>query len=698
MQYKDLVEGKFLSTHLPSGKPNPNHPAFAKHDAEYKAKIEAEKVPRAKAMHPSEKVTMSDFHQVSGGAPDQDSFDAINAVARKHRIEWSHAKKGLDKHARTMGYRNIDHHLKDVYSYANESVNESAEQAPVAPSLPVHRIAVHTLEHPDDAGKPTKRMVRITGGDKEQALKSARSHFRRKGFHIHSAEYDGRMYEEVNESAELHNDIVHHTDKHISKYIKLGGADQLGSRLHTVGKTLAKKHGIPEKDAHNHVNNYLDKRLKDAGIDEGTKPMTLTFKQFNEAKAAHPDEVEDKKLVKKMVKKDCLVDEEVELEEMDNRTPSSDRREQRNYSPEAMEHRKKELNASLKKVSPEMRKKLSLPDVKEEVEQIEELSKKTLGSYVKKAVNSKSEKELKASQAGYNDEGDKYHADASKRGAGIRRAVDKMTEEFEIDEARNTEVKWKKKTASEQKYDHYNHHSEDGKWGITAAHNTGYQIYRKDAPKSFTYTGETHHKTITGAKAEVDKMHKAEKGMNENSPFDWKNKKSEIDWSKKSGEVKYTDSGLVHKAREGSRNAETGGDAEKKAVGRPKGEYGSYKIDKAKRDDPEYKKALSAKVIAAKKDGLEARKEYKDAMHSAIKKRQLELAGLKEANQTDESISSDLKKPGPVKVSKGDGKTVPLDWDEPSTKVYMKTIMDKRNERAADLDKKNAKVFAANTK
>jgi hypothetical protein len=68
---------------------------------------------------------------------------------------------------------------------------------------------------------------------------------------------------------------------------------------------------------------------------------------------------------------------------------------------------------------------------------------------------------------------------------------------------------------------------------------------------------------------------------------------------------------------------------DKKGVGRPKGEYGSYKIDKSKRQDPEYKKALSDKVKAAKADGFAARKEFKDLMNAALKKREEELFGSK---------------------------------------------------------------------
>jgi hypothetical protein len=60
--------------------------------------------------------------------------------------------------------------------------------------------------------------------------------------------------------------------------------------------------------------------------------------------------------------------EEVEgVTEMDNRTPSGDRREKRNNSPEAIAQREKEQQKRLKSISPEMRKKLRLPEPKEGV-------------------------------------------------------------------------------------------------------------------------------------------------------------------------------------------------------------------------------------------------------------------------------------------------------------------------------------------
>ncbi len=118
---------------------------------------------------------------------------------------------------------------------------------------------------------------------------------------------------------------------------------------------------------------------------------------------------------------------------------------------------------------------------------------------------------------------------------------------------------------------------------------------------------------------------KEEETVVENSPFDWKGKSSIF--TKKDEPTTSAQGGTIYKARETARNAETGGEKEKQSVGRPKGEYGSYKIDKAKREDPEYKKKLSQKVMAAKKDNFAIRDEFKKQMHDALLRHQLRLAG-----------------------------------------------------------------------
>lgn len=142
-------------------------------------------------------------------------------------------------------------------------------------------------------------------------------------------------------------------------------------------------------------------------------------------------------------------------------------------------------------------------------------------------------------------------------------------------------------------------------------------------------------------KAEIESRKTVKEGV-----FDWKANKSEVDWSDKKDKKteKSAEGGTIHKAREGSRNAETGGKAAKKSVGRPAGEYGGYKIDKAKRDTPEYKVALSKKVMAAKAKNFATRKkdpnsdfavgkDIQQHLQAAIKKRQEELWHADPANK-----------------------------------------------------------------
>jgi hypothetical protein len=94
-----------------------------------------------------------------------------------------------------------------------------------------------------------------------------------------------------------------------------------------------------------------------------------------------------KKLSEKTASKDVT--------EMDNRTPSGDRREQRAYSPEAIAQRKKEIQSQLqklKKVNPELLKKLGLPDLPEPKESVSEdheiqMASSELQSIAKNAVN-----------------------------------------------------------------------------------------------------------------------------------------------------------------------------------------------------------------------------------------------------------------------------------------------------------------------
>lgn len=113
--------------------------------------------------------------------------------------------------------------------------------------------------------------------------------------------------------------------------------------------------------------------------------------------------------------------------------------------------------------------------------------------------------------------------------------------------------------------------------------------------------------------------------LEESSPFDWKKTKSEIDWN--DDNKKSAEGGSVHKARTAARNAE-GGALVKKSVGRPTGKHDGYKIDRAERDDPKNKEALSKKVMAAKAQGFKDRGEFTSIVNRGLAQKQLKDAGL----------------------------------------------------------------------
>ena len=85
---------------------------------------------------------------------------------------------------------------------------------------------------------------------------------------------------------------------------------------------------------------------------------------------------------------------EENLSEMDNRTPSGDRRELRYYNPEEEAKRKEKFKKDLKKLSPNLRKKLRLPEQKEDVKEEKSLGKphRTPGGPKKFSVYVRNEK------------------------------------------------------------------------------------------------------------------------------------------------------------------------------------------------------------------------------------------------------------------------------------------------------------------
>lgn len=78
--------------------------------------------------------------------------------------------------------------------------NKIIENAPVAPSIGVHRIAV-TVSEPDHPmvtkrGETLQKFVRVTSNDKDHAIERGKKHFAKKGYKVHGAEHVGMIHEE----------------------------------------------------------------------------------------------------------------------------------------------------------------------------------------------------------------------------------------------------------------------------------------------------------------------------------------------------------------------------------------------------------------------------------------------------------------------------------------------------------------------
>lgn len=167
-----------------------------------------------------------------------------------------------------------------------------------------------------------------------------------------------------------------------------------------------------------------------AGLSEGT----------------HDDEMEDAKLVKKLVKKDCLAKEESEqLDEIsvmrahslgrkrfsrgtDFATAAASAKKDPRHWAQSAEQLADTADASFRKSKKAFDYATKKDGLKEESEQLDELSKATLGNYVKKASHQAADK---AYEVGY--QGGKKSStgmgDVSgeiRRHRGIRRAVDKL--------------------------------------------------------------------------------------------------------------------------------------------------------------------------------------------------------------------------------------------------------------------------------
>jgi hypothetical protein len=124
---------------------------------------------------------------------------------------------------------------------------------------------------------------------------------------MHSYGADSSDVKKLDEGkmAQLHADIEDHLGKHVANYKKMGGAEHLGNKTVEVAKKIAKLHNISHEAAQKHVNDYVDQNLKEsdaswAASQEKKKEDRLTDK--DKGTLGKIRDLMDKEKAKKSVK------------------------------------------------------------------------------------------------------------------------------------------------------------------------------------------------------------------------------------------------------------------------------------------------------------------------------------------------------------------------------------------------------------
>jgi hypothetical protein len=189
--------------------------------------------------------------------------------------------------------------------------------------------------------------------------------------------------------AELHASLSQHLDKHVAEYKRAGGAESLGHKSTVAAQKISKEHGIAAHHAQKFVNDYIEHKLKESmkediraehareaveykgiGTDVVDKKKKLNPQpNLTTAKKTVKDFKEDLDLIEAMTDKDKL------RQALDRHTEKAVAANKCGDDEACKVHQ-----GYINKIKTKMGKL-----AKEEVEQIDELSKGTLSSYVKKA-------------------------------------------------------------------------------------------------------------------------------------------------------------------------------------------------------------------------------------------------------------------------------------------------------------------------
>jgi hypothetical protein len=376
---------------------------------------------------------------------------ARNRVTAKYSAAEVGGKEGLisdlmnDKHGqkRMQAYHSLSKKDKNALAEGITKENEMVTEEK-------HRVGV-TVSEPDHPAvtmrKQTKqKFIRVTAASNQEAVEKAKSHYKKAGYKVHGAEHAGMVQEseELEESKTL-KDIAAAAERRAGSVVpekkKVKTSSQ--SSMEKI-RAAAEKRRMAESEE-------LDEGLKPGWMLKVDPKLAAKVKdKIDLAKKRHDsygnpasgktvkEQVEelDEGFSDAQIKK--LKDEYSSINTIDPSSPTYKRLVVL-MNAQDQETLKKLAGANIKFISGMARNRIK--SVKEETEQIDELSKSTLGSYIRSASADRAHSTRAAGvEAGargpnrYNNMTDKENR-AQKRALGISKAVDRLTnEDVELDE------------------------------------------------------------------------------------------------------------------------------------------------------------------------------------------------------------------------------------------------------------------------
>ena len=235
--------------------------------------------------------------------------------------------------------------------------------------------------------------------------------------------------------AQLHADIEDHMSKHVANYKKMGGADHLGNKSVEVAKKIAKLHNISHEAAQKHVNDYVDNHLKEeTEAEKAAKELKLKLTKWKNQqraakalKEAHEVHVSDGSKYDEEPHKDDVKHVNDGLKKHGGEfSGHSDKGAYFKFKSHSdAENFRRHVNSCPKRTC-------SADHLEESVEQIDEISKETMGSYIHKSFAAGNELHKQIDKETDPNKKAELKAKLSKRNTGIMKAGKKLIEDVSM--------------------------------------------------------------------------------------------------------------------------------------------------------------------------------------------------------------------------------------------------------------------------